>query len=720
MDYGILSMTTLCGYLERITYRHPTSPFIIARVRASDTHRLVTAVGVMPGVKPGDSLVLTGAWETHARFGQQFRAEAVSVTIPDPLEGVRKFFASGFVKGIGPGTAGKLLAHFDTALLAIFDEAPERLAEVPGISQAKAAGLATAWRENQGAHRAMLTLQAHGISPAMASRILKVFGADAEAVLAANPYRMAEEIHDMDFFLADALALKLGIDPLDLRRLQACLLYLLEKAASAGHTFVEEEALFARCIQILAVARMDVQTALTTLTEAGLAVADTLGETKAVYLKALYLAEAGTALRLKMLLSVPVPETDIRPETIAAEVVKKLAIHPSGMQLEVLSRILSHRVAIITGGPGTGKTTLIRSICAIFDTLGKKICLGAPTGRAARRLSEVTRRKAATIHKLLGSRPEDGGFERNRDNPLEEDVIIIDEASMVDVLLMHHLMEAIPMTAVLVLVGDSFQLPPVGPGNVLSDLIASGSIPSFELTEIFRQAQGSPIVMNAHKVRAGVMPELATGKESTEFYFVEKHDGAAAARAAVLQCTKVIPEQFHIDPKDIQVLTPMHRGPAGTIALNQLLQEALNPGAGGERFRVGDRVMHLKNNYPKDVFNGDIGTVTASGTDGEALRVEYDGREVSYEVGELEDLSLAYAISVHKSQGSEYPAVVIMLLPEHSVLLQRNLLYTAMTRGRHLVVLVGSREAVDAALQNNKPKQRLSGMAFRMGENSAS
>jgi len=414
---------------------------------------------------------------------------------------------------------------------------------------------------------------------------------------------------------------------------------------------------------------------------------------------------------------------DIDPDKIASEVVRKLAIEPSDMQLQILTDILSHRAVIITGGPGTGKTTLIRSICAVFETLGRRILLAAPTGRAARRLSEVTRRKASTIHRLLGCHLTDGQFEKNRDNPLDVDVLIIDEASMVDVLLMNNLIRAVPMGSVLVLVGDVFQLPPVGPGNVLSDLIGSKAIPSFELTEIFRQAQESPIVMNAHKVRTGRLPDLTRqniADGDTEFYFIEQTDPARAAEIAVSLCAEELPSRFHLDPvRDIQVLTPMHKGQAGTIHLNQMLQNALNPDTGQDRrkkgkgFRVGDKVMHLKNNYQKDVFNGDIGAVSTIDGEDEQLLVDYDGREVEYRFEELDELTLAYAISVHKSQGSEYPAVIVPLLTEHFILLQRNLLYTAMTRGRRLVVLVGDRKAIEIALKNDKPKQRLSGLAYR-------
>ncbi len=719
-------MTTLQGHLERITYRHETSPFTIAKVRVDETHRLVTVIGAMPGVQPGDSLHITGSWDTHPKYGQQFKVSAVKVIPVEPLEGIRKFLTSGFIKGIGPRMAGKLLSHFDASLLDVFEHKPERLREIPGIGSAKAARMAEAWRAHQDTRRAMLMLQANGIKPYHAAKIIKAFGPEAVDILKNDPFRLTAAINEIDFFLADNFARQMGMDPTDLRRLQACLLYLLEQAATGGHTFVLRSELLDKCAHILQVPLESVEAALESLAAAELVVPDAVGDEPApdvVYLKALHEAETGIAMRLGAILSIPAPPVEIDPDKIASEVVRKLAIEPSDMQLQVLTDILSHRAAIITGGPGTGKTTLIRSICAVFETLGRRISLAAPTGRAARRLSEVTRRKASTIHKLLGCRLEDGQFEKNRDNPLDTDVLIIDEASMVDVQLMNNLIQAVPMGAVLVLVGDVFQLPPVGPGNVLSDLIASEVIPAFELTEIFRQAQESPIVMNAHKVRSGQLPDLARqniADSDTEFYFIEQRNPARAAETAVSLCAKELPDRFHLDPvRDIQVLTPMHKGQAGTIHLNQMLQKALNPDAGqirrksGRGFRVGDKVMHLKNNYQKDVFNGDIGAVSAVDNEEGQLLVDYDGREVIYEFEELDELTLAYAISVHKSQGSEYPAVIVPLLTEHFVLLQRNLLYTAMTRGRRLVVLVGDRKAIDIALKNDKPKQRLSGLAYR-------
>jgi exodeoxyribonuclease V alpha subunit len=719
-------MITLQGQLERITYQHNITHYTIGKVRMDDGHRLVTVVGHMAGIQPGDSLRIEGVWETHDKYGDQLKISSFEVLPEDPLESVRKFLYSGFIKGVGPIMARKLLSHFDAELLDVMDTAPERLSEVSGIGKTKAAEIAGAWREHHGTRRAMLFLQAQGIKPFHCGKIINALGPEVVDIIREDPYRVYTDIDEIDFFLADQLAQKLGIAQDDLRRTQACLLYLLDQAVAQGDTFVYKKVLMEKCAGITHGEENEIQAALDTLSASRMVVEDRdddLSDT--VYLVPLHTAEKEIAHRICALLSVPVPSVGIEPEQIASEVVRKLAVEPSAVQLSVLENIMIYRSVIITGGPGTGKTTLIRSICAVFKTLGKRVCLAAPTGRAARRLSEVTRRKASTIHKLLGYHLGESRFEKDRDNPLEADVVIVDEASMVDVMLMFHLIQAVPMNAIFVLVGDVFQLPPVGPGNVLGDLIASGSVPAFELTEIFRQAQESPIVVNAHRVRAGKMPNLnASNLEDvqSEFYFLEQKTTSGVLNTIKDLCTNILPRRFHLDPiRDIQVLSPMHKGEVGIINLNQMLQEALNPrhkkGRQNSRgFLVGDKVMHLKNNYQKEVFNGDIGLVSAVDSDEEELLVDYEGREIIYGFDELDELSLAYAISVHKSQGSEYPAVIVPLITRQYVMLQRNLLYTAMTRGRRLVIIVGMPRAVEIALKNDKPRQRLSGLAQRLNE----
>lgn len=717
-------MITLQGLLERIAYRHERSHYTIARLRADESHNMVTVVGYMAGVQPGDALRLRGTWETHEKYGQQFRCAAVEVLPAAPLESVRKFLASGFVKGIGPKLAGKLLNHFDVELLNIIETEPDRLTEVSGISATKAATIADAWQSHHGTRRAMMFLQAHGVKAYHATRILNALGADAVEIIKKDPYRLVTEINEIDFFLADRLAREMGVEPDDLRRLKACLMYLMEQAVSRGDTCVYRQELMARCTRLVPVDAEAITAAMDCLVAGGYLVAASLGgdpESRVLYLKPFHAAETGIARRLAALLTVPVFPVTMNAEEMASEVFRKLAIKPSAAQVDVLMEISSHRAVIITGGPGTGKTTLIRAVCAVFGAAGKRVRLAAPTGRAARRLSEVTGRKAATIHKLLRCNLADGRFDKDENNPLEADVVIVDETSMVDTLLMDHLLRAVPMTAALVLVGDVFQLPSVGPGNVLSDLIQSGRIRTFELTEIFRQARQSPIIVNAHRVRAGLMPDLPAADPSqgpSEFYFIERNTPASVVAAIVGLCTDTLRQRFDLDPvRAVQVLTPMHKGEAGTLNLNQVLQEAVNPqpvrtNKKGRGFRLGDKVMHLKNNYQKEVFNGDIGTVSDIDNADLQMLVDYDGRDVAYDFDELDELTLAYAITVHKAQGAEYPAVIVPMITHHYVMLQRNLLYTALTRGQRLVFLIGSRRAIEIAVNNDKPQQRLSGLDY--------
>ncbi|MBC2709609.1 MAG: ATP-dependent RecD-like DNA helicase [Desulfosarcina sp.] len=633
---------------------------------------------------------------------------------------------SGFIKGVGPKLVDRIIAHFKAGTLKVIEADPDRLTEVAGIGKKTARRIAEAWQSHHAARQLMRFLEENGVDTAYAARLLQEYGNDVIDILCNDPYRVAEEIPRIGFLIADAIVRHADTPVDELDRAKACMLHLFEQAVDQGHAYIAQNKLFDQCQKAFDVGPETGTAALEHLVQAGeLVVATESHDTDSplVFPKMLHQAEAVIARRIEAMQAVPLADTPPDSRLITEEVLKKLSIALSAQQEEILSQILSHKVSVVTGGPGTGKTTLIRSITAVMERLGRRVMLAAPTGRAARRLSEVTGRPAATLHKALGYNLADGQFERTEDDPLAANVVIVDEASMVDTLLMAHLIRAVPVTASLILVGDVFQLPSVGPGNVLADLIRSQKIITLKLTEIFRQDEQSPIVVNAHRVRNGQPPVMAPPDDPdslSEFYFMEQSDPEKVVEMVVRLCRREIPRHFRLDPiRDIQVLTPMHRGPVGTLNLNRVIQGALNPASEqvevmGSRFKVGDKVMHLRNNYRKEVFNGDIGIMDSIDLEKERAEVDYDGRKVSYDFVELDELTLAYAISVHKSQGSEYPAVVIPLLTQHYIMLQRNLLYTALTRGKQLVVMVGTAKALNVALRNDRPRQRRSMLARRL------
>lgn len=719
-------LVTLEGHLERITYFNEANHYTIARLKPANLDTGVTVVGYLAGVSPGETIKVRGTWEIHPRYGQQFKIQSFDVTLPAAVDGIRKYLASGIIKGIGPSMAARMVKVFGENTFEIIENNPERLLGIEGIGEAKAAMLHDAWHAHHTLRSLMQFLQQMGVHTAYGAKIYKEYGPDAVDFIRQDPYRLAEDIPGAGFYIADTIAQKLGVEKEDPERVRACILHIILQNAEDGHTFSEEENLYVRCENHFQISRRIIQNSIEEMAAAkDIVVEPIAGEpsTNAIYMKGLHQAEAGLANRLQAMLSVPVEVAEIDAERIATEVHNKLAINLSSEQLEVLEQIFSHRIAIITGGPGTGKTTLLRSISTIFETLGKRVLLAAPTGRAARRLAEVTRRKAGTIHRLLGYNFIEGGFLRNRDNPLETDAVIIDEASMVDAVLMHQLVDAVPMSAVMVLVGDVAQLPAIGPGNVLSDMISSARIPVFSLNKIFRQDQEGAIILNAHKVRQGqftvdAQPDVID--DNCDFYFIEQGDPGRVAAKIVQLCSEELPQKFNFDPiLDIQVLTPMHKGAVGTINLNHMLQKTLNPQpvlveATGNAYKAGDKVMHLINNYQKEVYNGDIGVVRRFNRQNTELTVDYYGRTVRYDASELDQITIAYAISVHKSQGSEYPAVILPLVTQHYVMLQRNVLYTAMTRGQKLVILVGTQKALHIALKNDRPRLRLTSLAARL------
>ena len=721
-----LPLTAIEGKLEKITYFNKETLYTIAKLKTGNTDNLVTVVGLMGGVSPGEALKIMGDWETHPKYGQQFRIKSYDVTLPASVEGIKDYLKSGIIKGIGPLMAGRMVKHFGAETLNAVENYPEKLLEVEGIGKTKAASISNAWKEHHAIRSLMLFLQEAGVKTSYSAVLLKEYGLDALNIIQSNPYRLANDIPGIGFYVADAIALKLGKLKNEPERIRASIIHLMQQFTNDGHVFAYMDQLTAGCKNLFQIESELAEEAIENLSASGELVIENKAEVpgkKVVYLKTLHQAEAGLANRLKAFLSVPVAPQGVDAEQISNEVLKKLAIKLSEEQLNVLEKIFSYRAVIITGGPGTGKTTLIRSINAVFKALGKQISLAAPTGRAARRLAELTHKDAKTIHRLLEYNFKDNLFDKNQDNPLDADAVIIDEASMVDTYLMFHLLNAIPMTSILIMVGDVFQLPSVGPGNVLDDMIKSGVIPVFYLKKIFRQARESSIILNAHRVLKGEFPlikHITKPTDLSEFYFIEQNNPEKVVSTIVELCTRAVPEGFGFDPvKEVQILTPMHKGVAGTINLNQLLQKALNPNpvtinAINNSFKPGDKVMHQKNNYQKEVFNGDIGTIISIDSKKEELSVDFYGRAVSYDFTETGELSLAYAISVHKSQGSEYPAVIIPLMTQHYVLLQRNLLYTAITRGEKLVILIGMKKALDIALKNDRPSQRLSMLADRL------
>ncbi len=741
--------TTLEGVVEHITYHSTDTHYTVGRLKTQTVDSVVTFVGKMPDPRRGQALRITGRWVAHPRYGTQFQVKTLSIIVPESVEGILGFLESGAVKGIGPKTAARLVAHFGEKTLTVMETDPQKLCEVDGIGRKRALEIAETWRHHRGVERLVDFLREHGADTAAAGVIYDKFGVDAVDFLCSDPYRIALEVPEVGFPVADAIGQNLGVPEDDPDRVGAALLHFLEKYVKDGHTFMFDFHLKSRLAQGFDFDETGFEAALARLLERRLIGVDTLGtdamlaldermaetagevdRVRAVYPKMLHFAETRLAARLKGLAASPYRRPEMNAKDLLDAVVSHLAVMPSSEQNRALSGILDHPVSIVTGGPGTGKTTLIRAVTAVFRRLGKRVLLSAPTGRAARRLAEVTGREAATIHRMLEMNPVEGHLGRHRDLPLDAEAVIVDEASMIDVVLMHHLIDAVPFGAVLVLVGDAFQLPSVGPGNVLADLIASETAPVFQLNEIFRQARESRIVVNAHRIREGEEPDLPPVRledlhpARTECVFLEETHPEKLAETIVWLNTQVLPQRFGIHPiADIQVLTPTHKGAVGTLQLNPVLQAALNPAdpsaetavtAAAGAFHPGDKVMHLKNNYVKDVFNGDIGVVMETVPAKKRLTVDYGGRAVEYAPEDLRELTLAYAVTIHKSQGSEYPAVIVPLLPQHRFLLYRNLLYTAVTRAKRLVLIAGAPKALENALVNDKPMQRLSGLALRL------
>ncbi len=721
-------LTDLSGQIERITYANAENGFTIARVKVYGQRDLVTVVGTLMEPAPGEILKMKGEWVNHPKYGEQFKVVQYKTAVPATVYGIKKYLGSGLIKGIGPKIAERIVEYFGKETLDVIEDETEKLANVDGIGKKRIAMITKAWEEQKEIRDVMLFLQAHGVSSGYATRIFKQYKNRAIAVVKENPYRLATDIFGIGFVTADNIAEKLGFSKDSELRAEAGILYVLHQLADEGHVYYPYEPLITKCKEILDVNRDVIVNAIGNITEDKRIVIEDLNENielfrennKAVYLAKFHVCETSIATRLKTLVKAPKSIRMLDSNSAITWMQRQLSITLAENQVDAVRCAIENKIMVITGGPGTGKTTIINAVLKIFSRQKVKIMLAAPTGRAAKRMSETTGHEAKTIHRLLEFSMQKGGFQKNEENPLDCDLLVVDEASMIDTILMHHLLKAIPARATLILVGDVNQLPSVGAGNVLNDIIASGSVPVKELSEIFRQAKESRIIVCAHMINQGIIPSFKTSRPNNDFYFIQQEDPERVLEI-ILEITKErIPRRFGFDPvEDIQVLTPMHKGVVGAGNLNKKLQQALNPGnhgviRGDRNFRVNDKVMQIKNNYDKDVFNGDIGRISRINQEDQEVIISFDGRDVAYEFTDLDEIVLAYAVSVHKSQGSEYPVVVIPILPQHYILLQRNLIYTAVTRGRNLVVMVGTRKALAMGVKNDKTQKRFTYLRNRI------
>lgn len=715
---------SLDGTLERIVFYNEENGYSVLRFKttAGDNY---TVVGNMADPQVGSSLKLTGEWVENAKFGRQFKMLTYETSLPAGVVGIRHYLASGLIKGVGPKTAERIVDAFGEDTFAILDNEPERLSAVKGIGKRTAKGIQEAWSEHRGIRDLIMFLQPHGVSTAYAVRIYKFYGKHALSVVQENPYRLAMDINGIGFVTADTIAQKIGFEVDSPLRAEAGTLYMLTKTSDEGHVYYPLETLVTKTSDTLNIREDLVEDAVDTLEREERVIVEELSNGQvAVYRSRFHAYESGISTYIKKILGSPKTVQLKAPNEVVEEVVESLGISLAEEQLEAVHTAVRTKMMVLTGGPGTGKTTITKAIVQAYKKLKAKILLCAPTGRAAKRMFETIGVEAKTIHRLLEYSPREDGFQRNENNPLACSLIVIDEASMMDTMLMFHLLKAIPLGATVIFVGDVHQLPSVGPGNVLKDVISSGVVDVVELHEVFRQAQESDIITNAHKINAGEVPFLESSKERlSDFYFIRQDDPERCAAMIVDLVKNHIPRRFRFDPIDqIQVLTPMHKGSAGSGNLNHMLQDALNPQPlclkrGDREFRLDDKVMQIRNNYDKDVFNGDIGRICVVNTEDKKLTVRFDDeKNVIYDFNELDELVSAYAISIHKSQGSEYQAVVIPVLTQHYVLLQRNLIYTGVTRGKKLVILVGASKALTMAIKNNKMQKRFTYLSQRLNE----
>ena len=704
--------------IERITFQNPENGYSVLQATIKGYREEQTIVGTFHEVTVGAVLIVEGNWRVDKRYGRQFAAESWSETLPATVIGIEKYLGSGLVKGIGPKFAKQIVSHFGLETFEVIDTDIDRLLEVPGIGKGRVAKIKESWEKQKDVKDIMVFLQGHGVSSTYAAKIYKQYGKDSIQKVQDNPYCLADDILGIGFKTADSIAEKLGYEKNDLRRCRSGILYTLSKLSEDGHVYSEREQLIKSAKELLSAEEEPITQALDEM----IAKEDLILDEDAIFLPPFYYAECGVANKLRRLLDTQMGNIFDNATVVPEDVGKQAQIEYDEVQLSAIRKAIGSKVMVLTGGPGTGKTTTTLGIIAAFESLGQRILLAAPTGRAAKRMSEATGKEAKTIHRLLEFNPAEG-YGRNDENPFEGDLLIVDESSMIDVILMNSLLKAVPLTMRLILVGDIDQLPSVGAGNVLRDIIDSGSVPVVRLTRIFRQAQSSRIVTNAHKINQGIFPDISNGKQS-DFFFIKDEDPEQAARDIVNIVKNRIPKAYGYSTNDIQVLAPMQRSVVGATNLNIALQEAINPvgdslSRGGFKYRQGDRVMQIRNNYDKEVFNGDIGTVESVDVEDRSLSVLFDGRTVDYEDSELDELTLAYATTIHKSQGSEYPVVVIPLLMTHYVMLQRNLIYTGITRAKKICIIVGTTKALAYSIHNMVVLKRNTRLKERLHSGSA-